>query len=196
MRIKVYIIILSILAGFFCFSCSCKKPLSSYPRLSRNLPKSVAVLPVRNDSIEVGAEEYVQQKFYEEMIEANWPVQPVEITNATLKLHGDQVGLISPSKLAKALGVEAIVYGRVIEFNKLTLFVYNRIKVIIEFRLYHPKIRKILWVAKKKIIYNPNSSEGSLAGAIVGTAFHLLDSGKHAVDKCVDKLSCNLPNYR
>jgi hypothetical protein len=190
---KFYLIFLFILFS----SCSCKKKLFDFPLLAKNLPMRIAVLPVRNDSINVGLEEFVQEKFYKEMKKSNWPVQDFNLTNQILRISGDEIFKIDPQKLLKTLKVDGVVYGRIVDFRKITTGIFNEIKVELEFKMYLNKTKSIVWEANRKISYSPkgSGSEGILGQIIVSTVSNLLDSGKDATRENIDRLSCDLPKY-
>ena len=113
--------------------------------------KSVAILPVVNNSVDVEAPAAVQEAFYMEIQHYYFPViKPNAETNQTLKDQmsltlGSQLDMATPQKLGTALGVDAVMYVSLDDFSQKITGIYNVKRVRIRAKLVDCKTGEVLW---------------------------------------------------
>ena len=113
--------------------------------------KSVAVLPVVNNSIDVEAPAAVQEALYQEALHYHFPViKPNAETNQILKDQmsltlGSQLDMATPQKLGTALGVDTVLYASLEDFSQKITGIYNVKRVRIRAKLVDCKTGEVLW---------------------------------------------------
>ena len=101
----------------------------------------VAVAPMENRSNDLDASEIVRSSFAEGISAAGWSVMPVAESARVLRerlgvSYGGQLGSTTPAEVCGALGVDGVFYGEVLEWNKTTTGIYNKVAVTASFRLF------------------------------------------------------------
>ncbi len=112
--------------------------------------KTVAVLPMVNMTNEVDGPEFVRHLFYEEIKKFNYSVKPEkevkEILNFRMNITlGRQLKLTTPQEIGKTLGVDALFYGYLINFEQKITGVYNDSEVRMGWKLVDVKTGRIVW---------------------------------------------------
>ncbi|MDD5711714.1 MAG: DUF799 family lipoprotein [Smithellaceae bacterium] len=119
------------------------------PYLEGHMPKTVAVLPFVDKSGSKEGSDVVRKGFYNHF--SSLPFQDVELYRVDSLLA--KAGLTdpltisetSPQKLGEILGVDAVVYGDISNFNKLFAVVYSQVSVGAEIKMYDTKTGNFLW---------------------------------------------------
>ncbi len=129
----------------------------------------IAAAPMENLSNDLDAQEIIRRAFVEEAAARGWNVMPTAESDRLLRetlgiSYGGQLGSTSPAEVCKALGVEAVVYGDVLEWNKTTAGVYNAVSVRAEFRMYG-KGGALLWKGSDRQAQSRVPQLGRDAGA-------------------------------
>jgi len=95
------------------------------------------------------------------------------------KYTGDpgQISEFSTEELAKIFNVDAVVWSKVVSWDKKTLGIYNSIEVKLEAEL-HDRNREILWKGEGQDGYSSAPSSKSIFSSFVGTA--VADPEKYA----------------
>ncbi len=110
------------------------------PAVPQSGPR-IAVAPMENLSNDLDASEIIRRAFVDEARGLGWNVAPTAESDRVLRetlgiSYGGQLPSTTPGEVCRALGVEGVVYGDVLEWNKTTTGVYNSVSVRAEFRLY------------------------------------------------------------
>jgi len=129
--------------------------------------RTIAVLPMLNNSGDVDGPERVRKEFYQRIGNFHYSVQPLEETNRILNEQmgitlGKQLDMVTPQKLGETLGVEGVFYGYLLNFDEITIGVVNTYKVRMGWKLVNTKTGDLAWgqgVAVKRA-----QSIGGLAG--------------------------------
>lgn len=129
--------------------CAARKGEAPPPSVVRPSGPLIAAAPMENLSNDLDASEIIRNAFVEEAAGLGWNVMPPaesdRILRETLGIsYGGQLGATNPAEVCKALGVEGVVYGDVLEWIKTTTGIYNAVSVRAEFRLYG-KGGDLLW---------------------------------------------------
>jgi hypothetical protein len=109
----------------------------------------VAVAPMENMSNDLSASDIIRDAFVEGVSRKGFGVVPVTETDRILRetlgiSYGGQLPSTTPEEVCKALGVEAVFYGDVLEFSKTTTGFFNSSTVAAAFRMYR-KDGSLLW---------------------------------------------------
>jgi hypothetical protein len=140
----------------------------------------VAVAPMENMSNDLSASDIVRDAFVEGVTRKGFGVVPVaesdRILRETLGIsYGGQLPSTSPEEVCKALGVEAVFYGDVLEWSKTTTGFINSSTVAASFRLFR-KDGSLLWEGNDRQVRQSIARGGGNLGAelIAGALSNLL----------------------
>ena len=140
----------------------------------------VAVAPMENMSNDLSASDIIRDAFVEEVARKGFGVVPVvesdRILRETLGIsYGGQLPSTTPEEVCKALGVEAVFYGDVLEFGKTTTGVFNSSTVAAAFRMYR-KDGALQWEGNDRQVRQDVARGGGNLGAeiITGALGNLL----------------------
>jgi hypothetical protein len=114
----------------------------------------VAVAPMENKSNDLSASDIIRDAFVEGLGRRGFAVVPVLESDRLLRealgiSYGGQLPSTTPQEVCKALGVEGVLYGEVLEFHKTTTGIYNSATVSASFRLFG-KDGNLLWEGKDR----------------------------------------------
>src|SRR3989338_6780586 len=105
-------------------------PRPHVPKNLANPIKTVAVLPMVNQTNDVEAPEKVREMFAAKLPERCYVYKPIQEVNQILKDEmgitlGSQFDMTNPQELGKMLGVDGVVYGDLYNFEEKTTGVLN-----------------------------------------------------------------------
>ncbi|MBI5827283.1 MAG: DUF799 family lipoprotein [Deltaproteobacteria bacterium] len=141
--------------------------------------QSVAILPLYNATNDVDGPKMVRELADERVRHMHYDVKPVNEVDQILRDRmgvtlGAQLELTTPQKLGEELGVDAVLYGYLLNFETVTAGVYNVKKVRAGFRLVDTKTGRTIWAGGLGV--KQELSSGGLLGAGVGAARNLQDA--------------------
>ena len=95
-----------------------------------NPTRTVAVLPMYNMTNNLDGAEYVRERFSEELARRQYAVMETAETNSILQEQtgislGSQLEMTTPQVIGEILGVDALVYGYLLDFDDIILGIYN-----------------------------------------------------------------------
>jgi parallel beta-helix repeat protein len=138
------------------------------PYMEKNRPRTVAVLPFHNKTRSKEGSDIVRKGFYNHF--SSLPFKDMElyrIDNLLRKADLTDTEVIfkkSPRELGNILGVDAVVYGEIYDFDKLFAVVYSQVSVGAEIKMYDAKTGHFLWSGK----HTARIHEGGVATTPVG----------------------------
>ncbi|MBI3753611.1 MAG: DUF799 family lipoprotein [Deltaproteobacteria bacterium] len=152
----------------------CAIPRPMIPANPANPIKTVAVLPLVNNTNDVEGPEKVRALFAEHLPERCYLVKPIQEVNQILKDElgitlGSQLDMTNPQELGQKLGVDAVIYGALFNFEEKTTGVLNIRKVRAGFKLVDAKTGAVVWGRGQGIKSETRMTEG-IAGTIAGGA--------------------------
>ena len=137
---KIRLCTVSLMFGvlLFAFGCVPMKPRLTYN--PSNPIKTVAVLPVLNHTNDVEAPDKIRQAFEKELGYYGYNSKPPAEVNQILKDElgitlGKQLDLTNPLELGKKLGVDAVIYGALYDFDQKTTGVLDIRRVKAGFKM-------------------------------------------------------------
>jgi hypothetical protein len=166
-----------------------------------NYPESVAILPFNNNTRIEGIESFVRSTLYSHM--SVLPYQDVELSLVDEKLQAcsllgyEQVGDIPLDELGYLLGVDAVIFGEVTEFQKVFMGIYSQMAVEVNISVWDTRTGKEIW---KDECVSRNHDGGVPLGLldlpfiIARSGYHLRESSKvRAVDDVARQLVSRMP---
>ena len=164
--------------------------------------KSLAILPVVNNSVDVDGPAAVQEALYQETLHYYFPVvKPNAETNQILKDQmsltlGSQLDMATPQKLGAALGVDAVMYASLEDFSQKITGIYNVKRVRIRTKLVDCKTGEVLWkngIGIKQALTASGSFLSNVPG--VNIAIGLAGAVSSIGSKMSDKSDVALPKF-
>ncbi len=142
-----YSVVLCVSALLF---TGCHLPKPVFPTDPNNPLKRVAVLPMKNDTTDVGGPDMMRSKMVEALTNKSYVVKDVKETDQILRDQmgitlGGQLSLTTAQKLGEALGVEGVLYGTLMDFDETTLGAINVKKVRGKFKLVNAMTGQTAW---------------------------------------------------
>jgi len=112
--------------------------------------RTVAVLPVYNATNDVGGAEIIRRQTWKELAYRHYTLMPLEETDRALRERlnitiGGQLEYTDPVTVAGALGVDAVMYIYLINFDDITTGVYNVKEVRAGFKLVEGSTGRVIW---------------------------------------------------
>jgi len=155
-----------LLVAITLFSVGCAGP-RVIPTNPGNPIRTVAILPVLNNSDDVNAPVRVREEFYNRLGKYHYTVQPLKETNDILNLQmgitmGKQLDMATAKQIGEKLGVDGVFYGYLLNFDEVTVGVVNTYKVRMGWKLVNTKTGEISW--GKGVGARRTQSIGGLAG--------------------------------
>lgn len=143
--------------------------------------RTVAVLPMVNQTNDVEAPQYVRTEFDKKMPENFYANKPIKDIDQLLRDQmgitlGAQLDMTTPQKLGELLGVDGVIYGTLMNFDTQTTGVYNVRRVRAKFKLVNTRTGETVWQNGIGI-----KSETTAGG--IGSALSLASGIKEAVQK-------------
>ncbi len=143
-RFYIVFFVFIVLAG-----CVPPRHIPRYQDTSNPL-KRVAVLPMKNDTMDVDGPNVVRKKMIVAMENKSYIVKDIQETDQILRDQmginlGGQLEMTTPQKLGEVLGVEGVLYGTLMDFDETTTGVLNVKKVRAKFKLVNAMTGQIVW---------------------------------------------------
>ncbi|MBE9531537.1 MAG: DUF799 family lipoprotein [Proteobacteria bacterium] len=142
--------------------------------------RTVAVLPMYNLTNNLDGAEYVRERFTEELSNRQYVVMDTAEVTSILQEQtgitlGSQLEMTSPEVIGEILGVDALVYGYLLDFDDIILGVYNARVVRAAFKAVNVRSGKLMWSNAKGFKFVIFSGDLGLLATI---AKELVDSGE------------------
>ncbi|MEW6719774.1 MAG: GNA1162 family protein [Thermodesulfobacteriota bacterium] len=152
--LRIQLAVLAFFALLLASGCAGRKDVRPTPPPPVPAGPKVAVAPMENMSNDLSASDIVRDAFAEGVSGRGYAVVPVLESDRMLReklgiSYGGQLPTTTPEEVCKALGVEGVFYGEVLEFHKTTTGIYNAATVSASFRLYG-KGGALLWEGKDR----------------------------------------------
>jgi len=112
--------------------------------------RTIAVMPIYNMTNDVGGAAMVRKQVAGELAYRHYTVMPIKESDRLLREKmgltlGGQLEYTTPQAVAKALGVDALLYGYLLNFDDITTGVYNVKQVRAGFKLIEGATGEVLW---------------------------------------------------
>ena len=182
--------------------------MSKQPNLNQKLaysvdtyPESVAILPFNNNSTIKGIETFVRQTLYSHMSVLPYKDVELSLVDEKLKACGllgyERVEDIPLDELGYLLGVDAVVFGEVTEFQKVYMGIYSQMAVAVRISIWDTRSGLKVWEDE---CVSRNHEGGVPLGILdlplilVRSGYHLRETSKvRAVDDVGRQLASRIP---
>ena len=175
-------------------ACVTAPKLPEITRNPTNPIRTVAILPLVNNTHDVEGPGYVRDMFAAELGQFYYQVKPNNEVEQILKDQagitlGSQLDMATPQKLGELLGVDGVFYGALEDFSDKTTGVYNVRRVRIRSKLVNCKTGETVWKNGVGIKQGTQSGGSEILKNIpyAGLAFSLAGSISSAVSRSQDK---------
>ncbi|HUV58538.1 MAG TPA: GNA1162 family protein [Desulfatiglandales bacterium] len=117
--------------------------------LKDHQPKTVAILPFKNETKKEEAFEIVRRTFYNHFSSLRYGDLELFKVDQRLKKTGftdpDEINKLSSQRLGKILGVDAVIYGRITHYDRAYAAVYSKVSVGAAVKMVDTKTNEFLW---------------------------------------------------
>lgn len=168
---------------------------------NESAPTTVAVLPVMNETTDLDGPIKFRELMEAKLAAKGYTVLPREKVDEILinnfdvdPEQGGQIMSADPVELIKELGVDAVVYGTVVDWNKRLLYAYNEIKVTGRFEML-TRDGAQLWTVEKCTEAIRQFNDPRKAEAAANTAAMLLTGYESLAEKVVNRSFDSMPDY-
>ena len=152
------------------------------PYMKDHIPRSVAVLPFVDLSKSKEGIDVVRRGFYNHF--SSLPFTDMELykVNSLLEKAGltdaEVISKTSPQELGRILGVDAVVFGEISNFDKLFLVMYSQVSVGAEIKMYDARTGNFLWSGKHTVRKHEggiSTNPIGLIAVVITTALNVRD---------------------
>lgn len=153
--------------------CVAAPPRPTYEKLLAAAPRSILIVPVLNDSVEVNAPEYFLSTIPIPVAERGYYVFPVNLVKRILEDDGlSDAGMVhaaDPARLAALFGADAVLYVTIERWDARYLVLSTTVTVQLTYVLKDGRTGDTLWRERRVAAYQSDSGGGNsgVAGLIV-----------------------------
>ncbi len=177
-------------------NCAGGPHYSLIPDYRINPPRSIAILPVLNETVSLKAPEMFRPILLNKLSQKGYEISSISFIDEKLLereiREAGQIHSLTPQELGKLLGVDALLYSTATEFNTTYLLTYASMTVGGRFELKDAKTGSLLWesehqVKERKLGLDQQSMNDALK-------FAALQSYQPYCEKVIDVSFATLPN--
>jgi len=166
--------------------------LSTQEKFLAAAPRSILIVPVVNNSVDITAADYMLSTLAIPLAERGYYVFPINAVKRVLEDDGladsSLVHSAPTSKLANLFGADVVLYVIVEQWDAKYAVLTTTTTVAIYYQIRDGKTDDVLWENRVKMVYQPDSGGGG-GGGLGGLAAQLVVK---AVVAAMEKAS---PNY-
>ena len=164
--------VLFLALSFFVFGCA--NSMDNWQEVASQRPKSMLVLPVLNNSLDVDAPNYVLTTAPVPIASRGYYVFPVNTTKTIFEGEGlyepAMVHQQPPEKLASLFGADSILYITIQRWDARYLLLNTVVTVEFDYKLVDKK-GATLWRSSRKMTYSPEHKDtGNAATNLISMA--------------------------
>jgi len=136
-------------------SCAVGPRHSLVPDYKARSLRSIAVLPVLNETVSLKAPEIFRPMLYQKVSLKGYETPSISTTDGRLLekeiREAGQINTLTPQELGKLLGVDALLYATITEFSTTYLLAYASMTVGARFELKDAKTGERLWESDHQV---------------------------------------------
>ena len=180
----------------FFFGCAGGANHSLAPNYKDRTPRSIAVLPVLNETVNLKAPEVFRPILLNKLSTKGYETPSLAFIDGRLRgkeiREAGQLNTLTPQELGKLLGVDALLYAYVTEFSTTYLLAYASITVGGRFEIKDSKTGESLWASDRQV----KESKMGLDQKSVGDTMHFAAGQSYIpyAQKVIDESFNTLPN--
>ncbi|MEX8499078.1 MAG: GNA1162 family protein [Leptothrix ochracea] len=164
---------LGVLTALALGGCATPPPPAEPALITKAVPRSILVVPVVNQSLDVDAPNYLLATLAAPLAEKGYYVFPVHTTKLVLEqegfYEGEQIHKQPPQALAKLFGADAILYVTIKRWEARYVVLQTTVSVEFDYRIVS-KDGQELWKAHQVQQYQPQNNNNGLLGAVIAAA--------------------------
>lgn len=184
--------LLLLLVVFVVLSGCAHKELNKQDKFLSASPRSILVVPVVNNSVDITAADYMLSTLTIPLAERGYYIFPINAVKRVLEDDGladsSLVHSSPTSKLAKLFGADSVLYVVVEQWDSKYMILSTTTTVSVYYQIRDGKTDDVLWENRVKMVYQPQSSGGG-GGSLTGLVVQL------AVQAAVAAMEKAAPNY-
>ena len=154
-RIVTVLFLIGALAG-----CAHQEPLSKQEKFLAAAPRSILIVPVVNNSVEVTAADYMLATITIPLAERGYYVFPINLVKRVLEDDGladsSLVHAAPTQKLASLFGADSVLYITVERWDAQYLVLTTTVTVGLAYQIRDGKTGEVLWENKQSMVYQPS----------------------------------------
>ena len=140
-------------------------------------PRSILIVPVVNNSVDVDASDYFLSAISKPVAERGYYVFPVHMVKRVMEEDGladaDMVHHADPTRLAALFGADSVLYVSVERWDAQYAVLTTTVTVEFNYTLKDGHTGETLWETDQKIVYQPqNIGSGNLIADLIISAVH------------------------
>lgn len=171
MKRKINIALALALTLLLLSGCATVQPYN-YDEYKRSDPKSILILPPKNESPEVGATYSLYSHTQRPLAEAGYYVLPISLVDETFKSNGlsvvDEIHLVETKKLYEIFGADAGLYINIKNYGTQYFVINSASIVTAEARLVDLKTGAVIWQGSATASSaEGESNQGGLAALLI-----------------------------
>jgi len=138
-------------------------------------PRSILIVPVVNNSVDVDASDYFLSAISQPVAERGYYVFPVHMVKRVMEEDGladaDMVHSADPTRLAALFGADSVLYVSVERWDAQYAVLTTTVTVEFNYILKDGHTGETLWQSDQKIVYQPQSGSSGhiIADLIIST---------------------------
>jgi hypothetical protein len=152
-------------------TCSCAAKVVDYGPFRSHMPRSILVLPPRNESTNVNAPYVYLATVSRPLAECGYYVFPVAVIDAFMKDNGlptpDEMQGVSLSKLKEVIGPDAVLYVTIEDWGQKYLVLSSTTVVKARARLVDVATGTEIWTGSEHVARGSGGAENGLIGMLV-----------------------------
>ncbi len=150
-------------------------PGYDYSAFRSAAPRSILIVPVVNNSVDVDASDYFLSAISQPVAERGYYVFPVNMVKRVMEEDGladaDMVHSADPTRLAALFGADSVLYISVERWDAQYAVLTTTVTVEFNYALKDGHTGNTLWESKQKIVYQPQSGgSGNIIADLVISA--------------------------
>ena len=169
---------------------------SLIPDYKSRTPRSVAVLPVLNETVSLKAPEVFRPILFNKVSMKGYETPALSFVDGRLLekeiREAGQINTLTPEEMGRLLGVDALLYTTVTEFNTTYLLAYASMTVGARFELKDAKTGEKLWESEHRV----KESKMGLDPKSIGDALQFAAGQSYApyCEKVINASFTTIPN--
>jgi len=146
----------------------------SYAKLQAAHPRSILIVPVVNNTVDVDAPDYFLSTLPIPVAERGYYVFPVNLVGHVMENEGlsdaAMVHSADATRLCALFGADAVLFVTIERWDAKYMVITTQVTVEFSYALKDGKTGETLWVHHASMVYAPGSGGGGLIGAVVNAA--------------------------
>jgi hypothetical protein len=153
---------------------SCAKRAYDYSEFYAHQPRSILVVPILNETVEIMAPDLLISSVSYPLGERGYYVFPVHLTDVLLKDLGlPEAGLVQqlpPKKFYEYFGADAVLFMKIKDWSSKYIVISNTKEISVEYVLLDTRTGAVLWSHAQYIQQSSGDGGGGIVGALVNAA--------------------------